>query len=281
MPDPARLLKTLYKALAAIQGTPGRKGRIVTPREATEVLVGGDLHGNLENFQRLMILADLANQPHRHLVLQEAIHGPFHYPEGGDKSHQLLDLLAALTCQFPGRVHYLLGNHEVAQALDRPVGKGDELHNSLFRQGVEAAYRSRATEVYAAYLRLWATAPLVLRTSNRLFISHSLPARKWSASFDLACLEKDVTEPETLQPGGSGHALLWGRDTQADHVAWFLARVDADLLVTGHTPCDHGFEVPNERQVILDCTGTPASYALIPTDRSLTHSGLLSCVHSL
>src|SRR5207302_5822715 len=26
---------------------------------------------------------------------QELIHGPFHYPSGGDKSHQLVDLLAA------------------------------------------------------------------------------------------------------------------------------------------------------------------------------------------
>ena len=30
------------------------------------------------------------------LVLQEVIHGKFRYPDGGDKSHQLLDLVAAL-----------------------------------------------------------------------------------------------------------------------------------------------------------------------------------------
>ena len=102
MPDPDRLLHTLARAAAAFRATPGRTGRLVRlPADAADVLVGGDLHGHLGNFQALLKRADLARHPARHLVLQEVVHGPNRYPGGGDKSHQLLDLVAALKVQYP------------------------------------------------------------------------------------------------------------------------------------------------------------------------------------
>src|SRR5205085_2361740 len=146
-------------------------------------------------------------------------------------------------------------NHELAQATDRPIFTGDASYNDLFWEGVWASYGDRAAEVYAAYLELFAAAPLAVRTPNRVFVSHSLPPPKWLDAFNLADLERDETDAAALVPGGSVYALLWGRDTAADHVRAFLAKVDADLLVTGHIPCEKGFEVPNDRQVILDCMG--------------------------
>jgi hypothetical protein len=281
MPDPTRLLNTLQRATRAFRDTPGRRGRVVALDGADEVLVAGDLHGHVENFRRLLARADLAGRPNRHLVLQEVIHGPFRYPGGGDRSHQLVDLLAALKAQYPRQVHFLPGNHELAQAIDRLIGKGDEVLNALFREGVAEAYGGRAGDVYAAYLDLFAAAPLALRTPNRVFVSHSLPPPKWLDAFDPAVLEQDAAEAEQLLPGGTVHALLWGRDTSAEHVAAFLARVDADLLVTGHVPCDDGFAVPNDRQVIVDCVGSPACYCLFPADRPLTHADLVAGIGTL
>src|SRR5207248_1103980 len=78
------------RAARACRDTRGRLGRLVR-LEADEVLAAGDLHGHLENFRRLLQRADLAGHPRRHLVLQELVHGLFEYPQGGDKSHQLLD----------------------------------------------------------------------------------------------------------------------------------------------------------------------------------------------
>jgi len=103
----------------------------------------------LENFRTLLKLADLAAHPRRHFVLQEVVHGPFRYPAGGDKSHQLLDLVAALAVQFPRQVHFLLGNHELSQWTNRRIEKADEDLNDLFRQGIETAYGKRADAVYA------------------------------------------------------------------------------------------------------------------------------------
>ena len=282
MPDPDRLLKTLQRAADACRATPGRRGRVVDLQGAAEVLVAGDLHGNIDNFRRILQAADLARQPARHLVLQEVIHGPHRYPAGGDRSHQLLDLVAALKCQHPLQVHFLVGNHELAQATGRRIGKDEETGlNDLFTQGVRTAYGARADEVYAAYLRFIAAAPLALRTANRVFLSHSLPPASRLPSFDLAALERDESTEADCLPGGSVHSLVWGRDTRRETVAAFLQKVDADLLVTGHIPCERGFDVPNDRQLVLDSMDRPAAYCLFPADRPLTHAELLNGVSFL
>ncbi|MBI1914169.1 MAG: metallophosphoesterase [Planctomycetes bacterium] len=142
MPDPDRLLTTLHRATQACRDTPGRLGRTVRLEDAAEVLATGDLHGNLENFRRLLLRADLDGNPRRHLVLQELIHGSLHYTAGSDKSHQLLDVVAALKCQYPRQVHLLPGNHELAQFTDRRIDKNDQELNEQFRKGVEHAYRT-------------------------------------------------------------------------------------------------------------------------------------------
>src|SRR4051812_36938826 len=124
MPDPDKLLNTLRKATTLVRATPGRRGRVVAVGGA-QVMVVGDLHGNIGNFQRVLKVADLQRQPGRHLVMQELIHGSYRYDDGSDKSHQAVDLWCALKCQFPDRVHYLPGNHEVAQWTNRLIAKGD------------------------------------------------------------------------------------------------------------------------------------------------------------
>jgi hypothetical protein len=281
MPNPVRLLHTLRQAVAAFRATPGRSGRLVRLEHADEVLVAGDLHGHLENFKRVLERAALARHPGRHLVLQEVVHGPFRYPAGGDKSHQLLDLVAALKCQFPARVHFLLGNHELAQWQGQRIAKGDVDFNEVFREGVATAYGPHADEVYAAYLDLFAAVPLAVRTGNRVFLSHSLPGAKRLETFDPAVLEQDTHTDEDFQLGGPVHALVWGRDTSPEAAAAFLQKVDADLLVTGHIPCERGFDVPNDRQLILDACGATACYCLFPADRPLTHDQLVAGVNTL
>jgi hypothetical protein len=281
MPDPQRLLNTLKQAIGAFRDTPGRRGRYVRLDKAAEVFVVGDLHGNVENFKSGLQKAALARHADRHLVFQELIHGPFRYPAGGDRSHQLVDLLAALKCQFPDRVHYLIGNHELSQATHRRIAKDDEDCNEVFREGIGTAYGANAPGVYAAYLELFQAAPLVIRTSNRVLVCHSLPVSSRLESFQAGLLEEDAVDEAELKLGGSIHALVWGRDASAETATSFLEKMDADLLITGHIPCDQGFAVPNNRQLTLDAAGSPACYCLLPTNRPLTHEELVACVGRL
>ena len=128
---------------------------------------------------------------------------------------------------------------------------------------------------------MFATLPLALRTSNRIFLSHSLPSARRRQEFDPAVLECEELAAEELLPGGSAFALLWGRDASAANVEAFLRTVDADLLISGHIPCTGGFDTPNERQLILDSLGANAACCLFPADRPLTFAELVGCVKML
>lgn len=275
MPDPDKLLKTLYKATEAVRQTPGRRGRFVQLPPATDIVVAGDLHGHVGNFQAIYKFADLGNRPGRHLILQEVVHGKFYYPNGGDKSHQLIDLFAALKCQYPDRVHFLLGNHELAQWTNRMVMKGDKNQNALFIEGINQAYgMEKGPNIYNAYLRLFGVLPLAIRTANRVFVSHSLPREKVRDQFDLRLLETDMFPTTDLAPGGQVFELIWGRDTRPENSSKFLALVDADYLITGHVPCEEGIAFPSTRHAIVDCCDTPAAFMVVPADRPFTEEEL-------
>jgi 3',5'-cyclic AMP phosphodiesterase CpdA len=282
MPAPERMLTFLRQAVVLARATPGRRGRVVEPVGCTEVLVAGDLHGHVAHFQLLLRAADLAKNPGRHLVFQELIHGNFRYPAGGDKSHQLVDLFAALKAQFPRQVHYLPGNHELAQWTGRKVLKADADLNARFEQGAVSAYGPEfGPQVYQTYLDLFKALPVAVRTPNRVLVSHSLPPARLMAAFDPARLAADEYTDADLQPGGSVHSVLWGRDATVANSAEYLRRMDADLLVSGHIASDTGYSVPNDRQLIVDSAESPAGYALFPADRPLTHDELVGCVRML
>jgi hypothetical protein len=282
MPQPDRLLNTLHQAARAFRQTPDRIGHVVRLPAGTEVLVAGDMHGSVENFRLLLRRADLAAHPKLHLVLQEVVHGPFRYPAGGDKSHQLLDLVAALKCQYPKRVHFLLGNHELAQWQGQRIAKGLDNQNDLFTTGVENAYGDAAAQILAAYNELFAAADLAVVTANRVWLSHSLPSSRRLPTFDAVDLERDELRPEDLHVGGSVYALLWGRDLSEANAKAFLKRIDADWLITGHIPCpEEGYMTPNTRQLILDAMATPACCCQFTTDRPVTLADLVAGIGAL
>lgn len=281
MPAPERLLVLLRQARVLLRAVPGRRGRFLELTEADDLLITGDLHGHLGNFHSLLRVADLAQHPRRHLIFQELIHGPFRYPDGGDKSHQLVDLFAALLVQFPRQVHYLLGNHELAQMTGRPILKGDDNCNALFEAGVKRAYGHLAPQIYQAYLDLFAELPVMIRTSNRLLICHSLPDPRHLAAFSLERLQREPPASEDYASGGTVHSLVWGRNVQQGHAAAFLRLCDADLLITGHLPCPDGFDIPHDRQIILDCAASPSSYLLVPANRPLSHAELIGCLRTV
>ena len=277
MPAPDKMLATLTKAVERVKATPGRAGHVVALQNCREVLVVGDLHGNVGNFQSVWKRADLANHPGRHLVLQELVHGKFQYPNGGDKSHQTVDLFAAVKCQFPDRVHYLPGNHEMGQWTGRPILKGADDLNASFFKGVQAGYGvAAAPAVYALYEELFRVCPLFLRTPNRVGLCHTLVPGKHLSAFDPAVLTRDVFGPADLEPWGTVYSILWGRDVSAGTAEAFGKVMDVDLFVTGHIPADEGFTVPNDRQVTLDCAQSPGGYVLFPAAQPITHQELVA-----
>src|SRR6266581_2676323 len=108
MLDPQKILSTIQRATTLFRATPGRSGSVVRLDAANEVLVVGDLHGHIHTFAQVLKEASLIKNPGRHLVLQELVHDPRIDPdEGGDLSHRLVDVVCALKCEYPDRVHLI------------------------------------------------------------------------------------------------------------------------------------------------------------------------------
>lgn len=277
MPDPQKLLATLRRATGLFRATPGRSGGVVNlGGDASEVLVVGDLHGNIPAFRHVLKLADLANHPGRHLVFQELIHGPWFYPDDkGDRSHQLVDLVCALKCQTPDRVHLILGNHELSELTGRPIAKGGVPLNALFRQGIDTAYGESGGAVYEAYLELFAALPLAVKTPNRVFLCHTIPDPPDLERFDPEIFAADTWPAEAMKRGGSVYAITWGRTTDPENADRFAEVVDADWFVTGHQPCDDGFRQANHRQIIIDGTNPYPAGCLFPTREPVDIARLL------
>ena len=192
MPDPQKILATIRKATELMRSTPGRSGSVIALDEADEVMVVGDLHGNLPAFRQALAIAALDQHPRRHLVLQELVHEiNKNDDDRPDRSHRLVDLVSALKCQYPERVHLILGNHELSELTGRIIGKDGQALNLRFRQGMELAYGARTQEVYQAYLDLFAALPLAVRTPNRVFVCHTLPDARYLDDLDLALFKAD------------------------------------------------------------------------------------------
>ena len=63
---------------------------------------------------------------------------------------------------------------------------------------------------------------------------------------------------------GPVYQLIWGRGVTPEGVDKFLAKVNANLVITGHQPQEEGFLRANHRQLILDGTDPNPSYCLLP-----------------
>ncbi len=282
MPNALKVMATIDRAADLFRRTPGRSGGIVTPPGPEEFLVMGDLHGHLSAFRSLLTVADLANRPARHLVLQELIHGPAEYPDdGGDRSHQLVDVVAALKCQYPERVHLILGNHELSELTGRPIIKAGVPLNEPFRRGIATAYQGMADEMYRSYLNLFASLPLAVRSSNRVLMCHTVPDGPMLDTFDPGLLAADTWPAESTARGGTIYAMTWGRDTSDETADRFAQIVDADLFVCGHQPSDEGFRRANPRQLIVDGTDPYPTYCLFNAREPMTMDRLVSGVRRL
>lgn len=284
MPDARKVLSLIRRATNLTRSTLGRAGGVVSfGPEAEDVMVVGDLHGHIHNFATALKIAGLDTHPHRHLVLQELVHDPRADVDGvtPDLSHRLIDLVCALKCQYPDRVHYLPGNHELSELTGRSIAKNGVPLNDLFFKGIQTTYGEFAEPIRDAYHGLFRALPLAIRTTNRVFLCHSIPEERHLDAFDVGVLATDDWEPETLLRGGSIYAMTWGRDTTIETADRFAKIVDADLFVIGHHPCDDGFRRLNDRVLSLDGTDPQPGCVIFPAHDSISIETLLTGVRPI
>lgn len=277
------VIAILRKAAELNLQTPGRERTVVvlTAKLAEEVMITGDLHGNRRNFNLIRKVAELENHPRRHLVLQEVCHGGPAYPaNGGCTSHAMLEDVARMKAEFPARVHFLLGNHELAEMTDYPIQKNKQMLNLLFRLGMQHIYGPAVDKVREAYSVFIRSCPLAIRMPGGVFISHSIPERVDSRRFDRTIFTRAVEAKEYHQRAAI-FDLVWGRDYRQANAEAFAKLVGAKVLITGHEPCAEGFGTPNSLQVILDCCGDKGAYVILQSNEHLPQAEIVKRVRLL
>lgn len=275
------LVDRFARATELNRKTKKRRGSTVhlSPEEADAVVVIGDLHGNRNNFNKVIRAVGLDKYPRRHLVLQEVAHGGPVYPNGGCMSHALLEDVAALKVKYPDRFHFLLCNHELSEFTSEPILKAGISQNMLFALGMEHAYGPAGDRIHSCYRDFVLSCPLAIRLSNGAFISHSIPSRKFLPKFEFDVLDREI-ERSDIQIGGAAHSLVWGRDREPDHVEAFCKAAEAEFVINGHWPAPAGFDRTEGVQIVLDASGPECYCCIVPT-RSTSVDEIVAKMRSL
>ena len=229
--------------------------RVISLPDEGRLLVATDLQGNLGDYLALeAIFEEASNEGPTHLVITgDLVHGPelepHQWPEylgtfyRGD-SAGLLRHARALAERHPGRVHYLLGNHEHAHVGGPVVAKffPDEANRLEEILGPETAS-------VRAWIASW---PFVaVATQARLAMLHAAPHVVIKSADDLERLSLDGFVPDTLDAlaaRGALPALLWARTTSTERGHAFLEALDPNLCVAiyGHDVARSGFSIDRD-----------------------------------
>jgi hypothetical protein len=254
------------------------RGRLIELPAQGEVMVTGDLHGNLANFQRIVRLADLPRHPGRHVILQEVLHAM--YSDTPDHSYQLLEEAAIFKTVYPSQVHILLGNHDLAELHGLEIMKKGRSVLRDLEKAVEEAYHFNKDVIRKAYNQFLRTLPWAAATPTGLFLCHSAPDAKYCGLFSREFFTSAGAETETGRGSAVFH-LAWGRDLSGANAAAFAQRVGAELLLIGHHPCREGHSEPNPHLIVLDSKDAYGAYAILPLDRKLTQAEVVSRIRFL
>jgi hypothetical protein len=267
--DGKQAAEALREAAAHNREDPIRSGSLLTFGSAGQLVVTGDMHGHLRNFEKLQRFCALGSSPARYVLLHELIHMEPDPPTAADFSIDLLVRAAAWKCAYPDNVFFLQSNHELSQFVGHEITKGGRYVLADFERGIEQRYAAGAAEVLDAVNEYIVSLPLAARTANGIFIAHSLPDGWYVDSFDLSVFERLPAAPDLL-PGGAVYSLVWGRFHTPPIVERFAERVGAEHIIVGHTPQEMGFERVG-RMLIL--ASDHAHGAFLPIDLGRKYTG--------
>jgi hypothetical protein len=227
-----------------------RIGNIIHIPDDAEIIATGDIHGHQRNFKRIVSFAALENNPNRHLLLQEIIHGGPEDAHGGCLSYKLLFEAVELKVRFPDRVHFVLSNHDTVFITDGMVMKNGKEMNTALKSAIDREFQCNSAEVKKAMAEFFLSQPLAVKCPNRIWLSHSLPADKFVDNFDINIFQKKLTIEDTTKPG-SAYLLTWGRHHSQQTLDTMAKLLDADIFVLGHQRQETGFSQQGINSIVI------------------------------
>jgi hypothetical protein len=255
-----------------------REQQVVKLPAEGEVWVAGDIHDHQRNYDKFIRAADLGNNPQRHIVLQELIHGDKVDAGGAEGSWEILFRAAELKCDYSSQVHFLLANHDLAQIHGEGIMKAGVSVCEAFNAGVRRDFRDRGSSVTVAITEFLLSLPLAVRAPNGLFMCHSLPPDEAIPNFDYTVFDRPLTGNDYKRRTGPVYQLVWGRKTSPAGVAQFAEKVGAKLLIVGHQPQDSGYAVVGDRMLIIASDHNQGVFVTADLDREYNMDRLLESV---
>jgi hypothetical protein len=227
-----------------------RRGNLIYLPADTQLIISGDIHGHRRNFERILAFADLANNPSRHIIMQEIIHGGPEDSEGGCLSYKLLFDAIRYKLSFPDRVHIIMGNHDTSFINNSRVMKNGKEMNRSMRLALEREFQEASSDIRLAIRQFLLSQALAVRCENRIWLSHSLPNDRFADKFDPQILERQLKAEDIVKPG-SAYLLTWGRNMSQRTLDKMAKLFDVDIFVLGHQPQQQGWSQAGENLIII------------------------------
>jgi len=247
---PQTIIDLLNKGIEAGNADKYRRGNLIYLPAEGSVIVTGDLHGHRRNFERIVAFADLANNPDRHIVLQEIIHGGPEDSHGGCLSFRLLFDVVRYKLSFPDRVHIILGNHDTAFINNSEVMKDGREMNRAMRLALDREFGKDGADVELAMRQYLFSQPLAVKTESRIWVSHSLPGDHFIEKFDPQILNRQLKINDVVRPG-SAYLLTWGRRHSQAMLDKLAGQFDIDVFILGHQPQEKGWNRAGKNLIII------------------------------
>lgn len=266
----AEIFRTCVQLLVTC---PKRRGNCLFFEPGDEVIYAGDIHGHRGNLTKIINFAQLGSHPNRRLVLQEIIHGGPADQAGADRSVDLLLRAVRLKISYPGQVHFLLANHDLAQCTGNEITKDGRGVCKAFEQGLEQTFGPESAEVQGALYEMLLSTPLAARCPNGVLMSHSLPAPERMSLVDWSILERPYQDSDFAR-GGTVYEWVWGRRHLAEQLDEIAQRLGASFFLLGHQPRDEGYEVVDGRAAILDSNHANGCIAIFSAGEAISPDSL-------
>ena len=245
------VVETLGVATEENQVSPLRDQQVVNLPEEGEVWIAGDIHDHRRNFEKFVTSADLGNNPQRHLVLQELIHGDHFDANGAEDSWKMLYQAAELKVEFPSQVHFLLANHDLAQIHGEGIMKAGLSVCEAFYKGLKRDLPKNYHMVNVAITDFLLSLPLAIRAPNGMFFCHSIPNDDQLDAFDFTVFDRALVADDYKRRVGPVYQLIWGRRTTPAGATAFMQKVHAKMLITGHQPQESGYAINGQHHLII------------------------------
>jgi len=245
------IIAFLEKGIKANRADSFRKGNIIRLPSTGRVIMTGDLHGNIKNFEKICRFALLERNSHCHLILHELLHCS-EFQDSADQCHsyRLVAQAAELKARLPDQVHILLGNHEMAQITGGEILKSGQPMVRSLKAGLVAAFGENSDLVINILNEFILSLPIAARSENRIWLSHSLPSSGHLADFDESIFVKRLSLHD-MKDNASLHALAWDRRHSRSCLEKLSEMWDADIFIVGHQPQADGCKRAHPQLIIL------------------------------